>query len=473
MAHTPRLLALAVVVALAGCDALAGDDAAVVTGTVVNAETSRPITGATVQIRPLGIEMVSDSVGAFTATVEADSAVVLEITAFKTGFEGTVTTTTVEPGQALSVPALELRPTTGDDGTSGPATSVTLSARTPQSIGVSEAGGDETAVLEFVVLDADEKPVDTAHAVDLAVKIIQGPGGGEFLSPAAPETVRTDEDGRAVVTLTSGRKAGVVQIEVQATAGGGRTFRSQPITLAIHGGFPSQDHLSVVTAQKNHPALDVVGYEIDVTALVGDRYANPVQRGTQVYFTSTTGVIAGSGETQADGRARSVLVTGRPFPVGGALSTATARTSGVDGEPISAETVFLLSGRPQLTLVTAGTDLGTYDYTVSDQHGNPLAPGTTITVTVEGQNVKARGDVAVSLGDFVEPGPKTTAFQFSITVADPQSEDAPRVDEIKIGVSGPNGSVSDSRVRSGSARRSGAGGLAPGRTVVGKMPHEM
>ena len=308
MARTPRLLVLAVVVALAGCDAFSGDDPAVVSGTVVNAETSRPLTGATVQVRPLGLEMASDSVGAFVASLEIDSTTVVEVTAFKTGFRDTVLTATVEPGQALTLPALALAPTTGDDGTSGPATSVTLSARTPQAVGVSEAGGDETASLVFVVLDADERPISTAHAVDLAVSIIQGPEGGESLSPAAPATVRTDENGEAVVTLTSGTKAGVVQVEAVATTAEGRAIRSQPITLVIHGGFPDQDHFTLSFDQLNNPALGIANYAVGANVLVGDQYANPVQVGTQVYFTATSGVVSGSAPTDASG------VAPRPAP---------------------------------------------------------------------------------------------------------------------------------------------------------------
>ena len=465
MARTPRLLALAVVVALAGCDALGGDDPAVVSGTVVNAETSRPITGATVQIRPLGVEMVSDSVGAFVATVEADSAVVLEITAFKVGFEGTTATTTVEPGQALSVPALELRPTTGDDGTSGPATSITLSARTPESIGVSEAGGDETATLEFVVLDADERPVDNAHAVDLAVRILQGPDGGEFLSPAAPETVRTDENGTAAVTLTTGTRAGVVQIEVVATTDGGRAIRSQPITVVIHGGFPDQGHVSLGFVRRNEPCLFKNACAIGVQAIVGDQYANPVQTGTQVYFTSTTGVVGGSAATGPDGTAGVTLLTGNPFPPDG-YGTVTARTSGANGVPIEAQATLLLSGTTRVTLVTAGTDLGAYEYVVSDPNGNPLSAGTSVTVTAEGENVVARGDVDVVLRDELSPGPGRTEFRFTIGVDDPTSEDAPRVDEILIKVSSENGDVVASRPAQGRARRAGAGLLVPGRPVT-------
>ncbi|MDT0630655.1 Ig-like domain-containing protein [Rubrivirga sp. S365] len=470
MTRPHRLLALAAVLALAGCDALAGDDLAAVSGTVVNAETSRPITGATVQIRSMGLEMRSDSVGAFVASLDIDSTAVLEVTAFKTGFRDTTVTTTVEPGRTLSLPALALTPTTGDDGTSGPAASITLAPRSSQSIGVSETGGTETASLVFVARDADDRPVDGANAVDITVSILRGPGGGEFLSPAAPATVRTDENGEASVTLTSGTKAGVVQIETRAAVGG-REIRSQPITLVVHGGFPSPDHLSVGADQLNYPLLGTFGFEIPISALVGDRYANPVQPGTQVYFTSTSGVIGGSSETDASGRASVTLLTGNPSPPGGWI-TVSARTSGADGAPVEADARVLLTGRPQVSLETAGLELGTYRYVVSDGSGHPLAAGTQISVAVEGQNVVPRGDLDVSLVDEVRSGPGRTEFQFAVREDDPAGDPA-RVDEILIDVTGPNGSVRAHRVRGeAGARRPGVGVLTPGRPVVGTMPHE-
>lgn len=450
------LLVFAVAATLVGCDALGSDDMAVLSGTVVNAETSRPLTGATVQVLGMDVELSSDSLGAFEASVDVDSTAFVEIIAFKTGYEADTVLVTVEAGQALTVPALQLQPTTGDDGTSGPAASITLAPRSSASIGVSETGAQETASLVFVARDADDRPVDNANAVDIAVSIINGPGGGEFLSPAAPATVRTNENGEATVTLTSGTAAGVVQIETVATVGD-RQIRSQPITLVIHGGFPNQDHMTVATQKRNYPGLGIQGLEIGVTALVGDRYANPVQAGTQVYFTTDSGVIQGSAPTGANGQASATLLTGNPYPADG-WATITARTSGIDGERVEESTRVLLTGVPTIVLYTAGMDLGSYVYEVKDPNGNPLSEGTSINVSVEGTNVKTRGQVQVNLGDIVGAGPGRTQFEFSIGVADTESEESPSVDEIKISVTGPNGNVEGTR----------PGNLGPGVVIAGR-----
>ncbi|MGB3541332.1 hypothetical protein [Rubrivirga sp.] len=443
MSRSPFLFAALAAITLVGCDAFGGDDTAVLTGVVVNAETSRPLTGATVQVIGRNLEVESDSVGGYEASFDVDSTETVTIIAFKTGYAADTVSVLVESGQALSVPALELMPTTGDDGTSGPAASITLAPRSSQSIGVSETGAQETAQLVFIAHDADGQPVDNAHAVEIAVGIINGPDGGEFLSPAAPETVRTDENGEATVTLTSGTAAGVVQIETRATVNG-REIRSQPITLAIHGGFPSQSHFSVYPTQRNHPLLGIAGASVPVSVIVGDRYANPVQAGTQVYFTSDAGVIQGSAQTDGNGQTSTNLITGNPFPADGFV-TVTARTSGIDGERIEDTARILLSGTPVLTLETPGLDLGTYTYTVSDGLGNPLAEGSTYTVSVEGENVAVKDGESATMPDTQDRGVNRTQFQFTIGADDPNGEDAPRLDKIEISVSGPNGSVSAAR----------------------------
>ena len=57
----------------------------VLTGTVVNAETSRPLTGATVQVLGMNLEVESDSVGGFEASFEVDSTDTVEIVARGSG----------------------------------------------------------------------------------------------------------------------------------------------------------------------------------------------------------------------------------------------------------------------------------------------------------------------------------------------------------------------------------------------------
>ncbi len=449
-------LALFLALVLAGCDAIGGGGDATLSGQVVNAETNRPISGATVQILSMRVEERSDSTGAYRASVGVDSMMQIRVVAFKTGYAADTVTVNVEPGQTVTVPPLLLREGAAGDGTSGPAASITLAPRSSQSVGVSGTGSNETASLTFVARDGDGRPVDAAHAVNISVSIIQGPGGGEFLSPAAPATVRTNANGEAAVTLTSGTAAGVVQVETRATVEG-RVIRSQPISLVIFGGFPDEAHFSVLATKRNFPGLAVQGITNAMEAIVGDRYGNPVQPGTQVYFTTTGGVIGGASATNDAGRASVMLTAANPLPRQTGFGTVTARTAGPNGVQVQTSSEVLFSGTPRITLQTAGMAVGSYQFTVEDELGHPLSSGTSITVTVDGENITTSGQMSATLGDVVTAGPGRTQFQFTVRPV-PGSETPPVITQIKIETSGPNGSAGGYR----------PGALRPGVSVVGR-----
>ncbi len=102
------------------------------------------------------------------------------------------------------------------------------------------------------------------------------------------------------MNLSAGTTAGVVQVVAEATLDG-RTIRSLPVSVAIHGGLPDQPHFSVGPEKFNFPGLTRYGLIDEVSVIVGDKYANPVRPGTAVYFTSSHGVIEGSVLTNGTG----------------------------------------------------------------------------------------------------------------------------------------------------------------------------
>ena len=127
--------------------------------------------------------------------------------------------------------------------------------------------------------------------------------------------------------------------------------------------------------------------------------------------------------------------------------------------PVQASTQVLFSGAPRVSLETPGLGLGQYPYTVDDPNGNPLAEGTSITVTVDGENIAVQGQAAVTLADHLMPGSGRTQFRFAI-VSTGTAESPPSVSQIQIAVTGPNGSVTAFR----------PGGLRPGASVTGRGP---
>ncbi len=468
----PCALLLAVLVA--GCDSTDEIGIATFTGTVVN-QANSPVAGALVTAIPSGEQATTSASGTFELSVEADSTgqtVTFQISA--PNFDLAQETARAEVDGRVTLGTIELVPTNGGDGgddpgnggvdggadePSGPAASITLVGRSSEAIGVQSAGTDETATLTFVVLDAFGNPIDVEHAVDVTFSIANGPGGGEFIAPAVKQT---NASGRVQTTVSSGTRAGTVQIIAMATNEEGGVLRSLPIVITITGGLPDGLHFSVVPLDLNFPGYTRFGLINPITAFVGDIYANPVQPGTAVYFTTNAGIIEGSGVTDELGRTTVQLVSAAPLTTGTppaacpgsnsiGYAVVTASTSDLNQETIESFTPVLFSGDTQLprdSLVAVNIDttgLGDYRFFVADPFGHPLAPGTTTTVVADGVNVEAVGDVGVELGDYLCPGDGRTSFNFSAVQGDQVDVSGtpipPELETLTITVRSPNGNV--------------------------------
>jgi hypothetical protein len=107
---------------------------------------------------------------------------------------------------------------------------------------------------------------------------------------------------------------------------------------------------------------------------------------------------------------------------------------------ISRETIILFSGIPQVSVTPTSINIPnagsqSFSYYVGDQNGNPLAGGTSITVSVEGDDVEAQGDLEVLLPDTQSPA----WTQFNFLVYDTDSVNVAKPVTIRIETSGPNG----------------------------------
>ena len=458
---TPLVLVASCALLWSACDSLSASGPVTYDGTVLDDASGAPIQGATITVEGKTESATTDADGAFTLVVEADSTgEPLTLNVAATGYDSVNLFLDARVDEVVELAAIRLTPSGSGDGTGTGASrepeSITLSARSSEVIGVREAGADETATLEFIVLDPSGRPITSDNAIELTFSIGNGPGGGETLEPA---TASTGTDGKADVTLTSGTRAGTVQVVATATVGE-RTLRSQPVTVTITGGLPDAAHFSVGPEQFNVAGYNILGVQTGVTAYVGDKYGNPVQPGTAVYFTTDGGLIEGAGITDGLGAAGVTLVSAAPrasnaFDCGGlatdprGYTLITASTSDENNETVSSSTTVLYTSNPTIT-ITSPSDLpfpGTYTYNVSDVFGHPLAPGTSISVTAGGTNVQTNGDVSVELGDYLCPGPGRTDFSFSVTPADAESDEAPVLDLVTITVTSPNGDARLTRSR--------------------------
>ena len=268
------------------------------------------------------------------------------------------------------------------------------------------------------------------------------PGGGEYLFPAFS---KTNALGKATVTLNTGTIAGVVQIVAQATYNG-KTIRSKPILIAIHGGFPDLGHFHVASPKLNYPALGIIGFLIDFTAYVGDKYSNPVRENTVVYFKTNSGIIVGSALTGSLGTGTVSLLT-QPWPndpiYGPGFFRVTATTVNEFSESISTETVRMQSGVPILSVSPTSFNIDnggsqSFTFTLNDVNGNPMAEGQSADVKIESEFYKIAGSTSVKLPD--TQSKSWTVFSFTAYDNKPDSVFVENI-SIEISTGGPNGST--------------------------------
>lgn len=421
------------------------------TGQVLSAETNNPVAGAFVRVLPYDLLFETNAQGRFTAEVEIDSTMTLTLTVTKEGFSPGTSTILAVADRTIDVAPVRLTPVAGTGQESGIAASIQLFSQSTETIGVRGSGSEETAELVFQVTDSLGRPITVDNSVNVAFGLGANPGGDLFL---APERVRTDNNGKAAVTVSSGTRAGVVQIIAVAVVRTGLSYRSEPVSLTIHGGLPDQQHFSIGPARFNFPGLRAYGLTNPISVIVGDQYANPVRPGTAVYFTTSHGVVEGSVLTNAQGRGTVDLLSANPLPPDG-IAVVTATTADRNENPVTGRTPVVFSGIPVVTITPSVARLNqTYQVEVTDQNGNPLVEGTTISVRVEGRQVQAVGNTNVTLDDTaflggityddVVRGPGVTQFTFRAEAdvpAEGNEDTEPAVEAITVTVSGENGTL--------------------------------
>jgi len=319
---------------------------------------------------------------------------------------------------------------------------ITLSSVSNNEIGVIGTGQTEQSQLTFQVTDSTGQLLTSDNATTVNFKLGASPGGNENLDP---KKVTTDASGQATTTLTSGTKAGVVQVVATVTKPDGTTITSQPVAVTIHAGLPAEDHFTLTRAQKN------VAYDEDAqpagkvgfTVYAGDKYNNTVPEGTSIYFKTTGGYIDGSAQTNAQGEATVTLTAKKKFPTGG-VATITAETANDNQQTISDDTKLIFSKSPQISVTPTTLNLKdfrskTFSYTVEDTNENPLEGGTSVFVTVDNSNLQLSGDTDVAIPDAINSGPDTTDFGF--TLSNPDNITFTKDATITIATSGPNGSA--------------------------------
>jgi hypothetical protein len=416
---------------------------ALISGQVVDQATGFPIDSALVRIlgNKINTILYTAADGQFAYQGEVNVNEDLLILTYKQNYKLDSTRVVVTNIQTVNVPQIRLKEIAGGGTTvSGDPVSIWLAGITSTVIGVKESGSEETTRITFVVQDSAGIPVDANHSVVVNFLIGAGPGGGEFLSPYS---VETNAQGLAAVNLTSGTKAGVVQVIARITHLS-KVISSLPVGVTIHGGLPDYDHFSIAPVKFNFPGYNIFGVTNEIVAFVGDKYANPVRPETAVYFTSTGGIIEGSTLTDDQGIGSVELIAALPRPfhptLGAGFATVTASTIDENSINIYRETIVLFSGVPQISITPTNILIEnrssqSFQYYVGDQNGNPLAGGTNVTVQVQGENIDLLGETNFTIPDTQSPA----WTQFGFMAFDKDTALVTRPVSITVRTQGPNG----------------------------------
>ncbi len=320
--------------------------------------------------------------------------------------------------------------------------SIHLQSVSSNDIGVKGTMQREDSQLTFIVRDKNGDPLGAENPAEVNFRFGDQPGGGEQLNPT---TATTNSSGEVTTTLTSGTDAGPVQVVAEVVTTNGDDIYSNPVSVVIHAGLADQNHFTVDIDEKNVPFSET-GRKVSVTAYAGDRYGNNVPEGTMVYFTTDGGYIEGSAPINGQGEATVDLTVANPEPQGG-IATITASTSDVNEGSVTASDEIIFSGDPLITITPDNFNVGndedqTFEYTVMDSEGNPMVAGTTITVTVEGDDLEVIGDVDITVGapnsDFTNFD-QLTEYSFNFKDTDDTVDETPVF--ITIEVEGDNGTA--------------------------------
>ncbi|MDZ7715011.1 MAG: carboxypeptidase-like regulatory domain-containing protein [Balneolaceae bacterium] len=233
-----------------GCG-LGGDDESetIIAGQVIEQSNGSPVEDAIVSITSptkFAREVVTDSAGNFTFTIEIDSTINVTMEASKSGFiTNTKQPFKVASGNDVNDVQFQLqREGSGGGGNDGDqvggepegAAAIVLTGASNQAINIQETGDNVSAAFTFQVQDSAGRPLNLEKAVDVDFNILSGPGGGETVIPA---TATTNAEGNVTTSIFSGNAAGPVKLQAIVNRPDvGLTIRSNPVLLAIHGGFP-------------------------------------------------------------------------------------------------------------------------------------------------------------------------------------------------------------------------------------------
>ncbi len=266
----------------------------------------------------------------------------------------------------------------------GPTSNIIVVSGSPQSTTVNTAFG---AALEVKLTDQYGNPEPAGITVTFTANPVGG-ASGTFPGGAGSAQVTTASDGTATApAFTANTVAGSYTVTPSVTG------VSSSASFALTNTADAAAAL-VVVAGSPQSAQVTTAFGTAPEVKVTDQYGNAEGGGITVTFTAPgsgpSGTFAGGGTsaqvtTASDGTATAPAFTANTVAGGYAVTAASAgikpdASFSLTNTPGSAAHITVLSGSPQSAYIDQlyTTPL---EVTVTDAHGNPVAPGTSVTFT--------------------------------------------------------------------------------------------
>ncbi|MFI5251090.1 MAG: hypothetical protein ACHQQQ_01550 [Bacteroidota bacterium] len=418
----------------------------------------QPLAGAVVSLQTIyGLQdTLTDAHGAFAFTVQfPDSAKASNATISASelpDFDVQTQNLIIRPGSDVAVPfLLTAKDTTTFPPTSGPFAKFVFIGQTSNFANVLGDGGIQVVSFTFECRDSVDIPLDTtvSRRVKVYFKLQPAIGGGEKLSADSLYTSNIIERrGRVTVDLQVGTVSGIVQVQAWAKKPSGAILSASSSPLPIYSGPPSPDHFQMSSNLINFPGLDVKGVQNIILVQLGDRWSNPVRRGTPLIFSTSTGIIQANDSTDADGKASAILTSGDP-PSPDGIAHIFAQTIGDSGKIVKDSIAILITGAPLIVpppeslymTISGGTSLH-IPYHVYDRFKHPLAAGSKIKISLAGDGsplLLLSGDIDVTLPDTKDTSFSSFAIDLRDTIHTYSATDKPF--QLAISVTSPNGNL--------------------------------
>ncbi len=142
----------------------------------------------------------------------------------------------------------------------------------------------ETTVVTFTVVDGAGNPLSGANVTFSLNTTL----GGITLTPS---TDTSDSNGEVQTIVQSGSVATSARVTATVDT---TSLSTQSTAIVISTGLPHQDSISLSASELNPRAWNHDNVQVTITALLADRFKNPIQDGTNINFTTELGAIDSS-----------------------------------------------------------------------------------------------------------------------------------------------------------------------------------